>query len=265
LGRYLPEGRHRRSRRKDGKPIDARAFDEKASVQGDVNKTAYEFDLEAFREKNNLPPASLPKVIDTIRFRIKQIERERRQSQKIEGEQYPPNGELYGLRIRLRELEQRATTDGALDEKASIAEPPEGGSRVFERSQALGVTKDFFNQYDKITQKKYASDMEHALKRATAEKTREQTKEWKANRKALRVEVADSIKQRPDVAADLFFGSGELYGKKVPLGSVKMDASKLTMCRRQRCRGGIMANTVSLLTMWLACLGMVAAILWLRR
>jgi hypothetical protein len=70
--------------------------------------------------------------------------------------------------------------------------------------------------------------MEHALKRATAEKTREQTKEWKANRKALRVEVADSIKQRPDVAADLFFGSGELYGKKVPLGSVKMDASKLT-------------------------------------
>lgn len=117
---------------------------------------------------------------------------------------------------------------GALDEKLSVQEDPEGGSRVFERASALGMTVDQFKRYDALIQKRHAEDIADATRRAITEKAREQTKQWKEDRKALRVEVASDIRQRPDVAADLFFGSGELYGKKVPLGSVKLEAAKLT-------------------------------------
>ncbi len=61
------------------------------------------------------------------------------------------------------------------------------------------------------------------MARAEAVQRKAQTKEWKENEKAVRTEVDESIRNRPDVAADLFFGAGELYGtkisKKVKLGS----------------------------------------------
>lgn len=104
----------------------------------------------------------------------------------------------------------------------------EGGPRIFERANALGMSVEQFKAYDRLIAKRHAEDIAEATKRAETEKARELTKQWKEDRKALRVEVADDIKQRPDVAADLFFGAGELYGKKVPLGSVKLDASALT-------------------------------------
>lgn len=119
----------------------------------------------------------------------------------------------------------------AFDEKLSV-EPPEGGSRVFERAAALGMTADQFKAYDKLIAKRHAEDIAAATKRATEERGREQTKQWREDRKALRQEVSAEIKQRPDVAADLFFGAQELYGKKVPLSSVKIDASTLTEAQK---------------------------------
>ena len=94
------------------------------------------------------------------------------------------------------------------------------------------MTVDQFKAYDKLITRRHAEDIAAATKRAMEEKAREQTRQWKEDRKALRVEVADDIKQRPDVAADLFFGAGELYGKKVPLGSVKLDALALTEAQK---------------------------------
>ena len=110
----------------------------------------------------------------------------------------------------------------------TLPENPGGGSRVFERAAALGMTVDQFKRYDELIAKRHAEDIEAATKRAMEERGREQTKQWKDDRKALRAEVSDDIRQRPDVAADLFFGAGELYGKRVPLGSVKLDAKTLT-------------------------------------
>jgi hypothetical protein len=115
---------------------------------------------------------------------------------------------------------------GVFNEKLSVAE--EGGSRNAERAAALGVSKDTFKKYDAAVAEEQAADVAAATKRAQEEQGRKQTKEWKDNRKALRQEVAGDIKGRPDVAADLFFGAGELYGKKVPLTSVKLDESVLT-------------------------------------
>jgi hypothetical protein len=114
----------------------------------------------------------------------------------------------------------------AFDEKLSV--PEDGGSRPYERANTFGMPVGQFRDYDRLTQKQFEADSAHALKQEMTQQARKQTKEWKDNRKALRQEVAESIKQRPDVAADLFFGAGELHGKKVPMTSVKMDASKLT-------------------------------------
>ena len=113
----------------------------------------------------------------------------------------------------------------AFNEKLSVED---GGSRVFERASALGMTVDQFRAYDRLIAKRHAEDIAAATKRASEEKARELTKQWREDRKALRQEVADDIRLRPDVAADLFFGAGELYGKKVPLASVKLDAAVLT-------------------------------------
>lgn len=116
----------------------------------------------------------------------------------------------------------------AFNEKLSVSEEPEGGSRVFERANAIGMTVDQFKRYDELIQQRHAEDIEAATKRAQTEQAREHTKQWKDDRKALRQEVSEEIRNRPDVAADLFFGAGELYGKKIPLASVKLDASALT-------------------------------------
>jgi hypothetical protein len=112
----------------------------------------------------------------------------------------------------------------AFDEKFSIPDDP---SRVFERAAALGMTVDQFRRYDELIAKRHAEDIESATKRAMEERGREQTKQWKDDRKALRQEVAEDIRQRPDVAADLFFGAQELYGKKLE-GKVKLAADSLT-------------------------------------
>ncbi len=115
----------------------------------------------------------------------------------------------------------------AFNEKLQVTEDPEGGSRVFERANALGMTVDQFKRYDELMQKRHAEDVAESTKRAEAEVAREHTKQWKEDRKAMRVEVSEDIRNRPDVAADLFFGTGELYGKKLE-SKVKLNADDLT-------------------------------------
>ena len=64
-------------------------------------------------------------------------------------------------------------------------------------------------------EKQHEEDIAKATKRAMAEQTKRQTSEWKANRAEMAKTVAQDIRQRPDVAADLFLGNGELFGKKL--------------------------------------------------
>lgn len=136
--------------------------------------------------------------------------------------------DLSGSDREFMEREFFGRQRAALSERLSTPEAPDGGSRVFERASALGMTVEQFRAYDRLIAKRHAEDIAAATKRASEEKARELTKQWREDRKALRQEVADDIRLRPDVAADLFFGAGELYGKKVPLASVKLDAAVLT-------------------------------------
>ncbi len=106
-------------------------------------------------------------------------------------------------------------TDGAFLEPSASDEPAFGKGAV--------TTVERQKLYDDLIQKRHAEDLAAAMKRSEAEHRKTQTKEWKENEKAVRTEVDESIRNRPDVAADLFFGAGELYGtkvsKKVKLGS----------------------------------------------
>ena len=137
----------------------------------------------------------------------------------------------------------------AFNEKLSV-EPPEDGSRVFERAAALGMTVDQFKAYDKLIAARHAEDIEAAQKRVETQQRREQTKEWKDNRRELRADISKEIHQRPDVAADLFFATGELYGKKISTG-YKLDSNQLTDAQKAavpkdyQARGGLNPDDVA--------------------
>jgi hypothetical protein len=114
----------------------------------------------------------------------------------------------------------------SFDEKLSV-QPPEGGSRPFERAQTLGMTDTAFRAYDKRLQERHQDDVAKATARAERQKSRQLTSEWKSNRAEVRKEVADSIRNRPDVAADLFLAGDGLYGRQRGM-AYKLDADALS-------------------------------------
>ncbi len=114
----------------------------------------------------------------------------------------------------------------SFDEKLSVT-PTEGSSRPFERAQTLGMTDTAFRAYDKRLQERHADDVAKATKRAEDQKSRQLTAEWKANRVDVRKEVSDSIRNRPDVAADLFLSGDGLYGRRRGM-AYKLDEDALS-------------------------------------
>lgn len=92
----------------------------------------------------------------------------------------------------------------------NVEEKPE-----FDKAAAIGMTVDQYKRYMKLIEKRHTEDLTSSLARAEAEQRKRQTKEWKANEKEVRSQVEENIQARPDIAADLFFGSGELYGQKI--------------------------------------------------
>ena len=111
----------------------------------------------------------------------------------------------------------------ATGRSAEIPEGPVQGPErpsyadVLDRIRASGVGLDLksFQALQQAIHERYASDLEVAQKRADAQQKREQTREWKSNLADTRKAVEAQLKQRPDIAADLFFSSGELFGHKV--------------------------------------------------
>src|SRR6266404_3762872 len=87
----------------------------------------------------------------------------------------------------------------------------EGEEPMFDKAAAVGMTADQFKRYMRLIEQRHTEDLAAAQARAEKEQAKHLTKEWKDNEKQVRQDVSDSIRQRPDVAADLFFGAGELY------------------------------------------------------
>lgn len=101
----------------------------------------------------------------------------------------------------------------------------------FEKAAAIGMTRDQYERYLKLIERRNAEDAEHqaALGRKRAEET--QTKEWKENESNVHASVAADVRNRPDIAADLLLRDGTLFGRKV--GRVRLDADALTAEQRK--------------------------------
>src|SRR6266404_1627562 len=131
--------------------------------------------------------------------------------------------ELLGCEPTWEELFQKMDTGevGAREprghEGGAFLEPSmmEGEEPMFDKAAAVGMTVDQFKRYMKLIEQRHTEDLAAAQARAEKEQGKRLTKEWKDNEKQVRQDVSDSIRQRPDVAADLFFGAGELYGNKI--------------------------------------------------
>lgn len=83
------------------------------------------------------------------------------------------------------------------------------------KASGLGLDLKTFQNIQKLVQERYRQDVETSVAQAERYQAKKLSKEWADNRASMRPEVEATIRQRPDVAADLFIGSGELYGEKL--------------------------------------------------
>jgi hypothetical protein len=83
------------------------------------------------------------------------------------------------------------------------------------RANATGLDLPSYKRLQELIQSRYAEDLAKAQSRAEAQQKREQTREWRNNKAEMSKQVEEATRSRPDVAADLFLGSGELFGKKL--------------------------------------------------
>jgi hypothetical protein len=186
--------------------------------------TRYEREIEEFQKKNNLPANNREQTIAAIKTRIGQIERDRRASQKIEGENYPAHPDLMGLRQRLRELQQEQVDEGTHFKIRGddFSARPEGESSepspLYDRGKALGVTQSHMDRMQRLIDKRNAEDLEASQRRAEVRQRRRSNKEYKERRTTLRDEAREDLESRPDIALDQF----------ITQNKIKFDPSKLT-------------------------------------
>jgi hypothetical protein len=130
--------------------------------------------------------------------------------------------EIFGQDVGLEELFRRAFSGevGAREGERR----PSGPAFALEdakakmdnlRAEAAGLDLKSFQRMQKLIQKRFEEDLAASMKRAERDQKRTQTKEWKERSAEIRKEVDATIRQRPDVMADMLVASGELGGKKL--------------------------------------------------
>jgi hypothetical protein len=82
------------------------------------------------------------------------------------------------------------------------------------RASGVGLDLKSFQAIQTAIHERYASDLQAAKDRAERQQKTEQTQTWKDNLSQTRKEVESQLRQRPDIAADLFFSTGDLFGRK---------------------------------------------------
>jgi hypothetical protein len=118
------------------------------------------------------------------------------------------------------------------------------------KASAAGLDQQTWRRLQKLIQSRFTEDVEAATSRAAKEEARRQTKEWRDNEAVVRKEVDETIRQRPDVAADLMLGKGELFGEKLDgrpklLSSDLTDEQKKALPRRYYSEDGLPTDVVA--------------------
>lgn len=130
------------------------------------------------------------------------------------------------------EIDQNQVPGGPKFAKGEVEPPPVEERTNQLKAEAAGLDAKSFKRIQDLIQKRYQEDIAAAMKRAEAEQKTLQSKEWKEAAKEIRKEVEADIKQRPDVAADLLIGSGELGGKQLERKNYPLRAEDLTEAQK---------------------------------
>jgi len=102
----------------------------------------------------------------------------------------------------------------------------EADKRELFTPEALGMSKGQYRKLLELAQKRLGEDFGYLnAKNERMERQRLST-EWKENEKEVRAEVNDKLLHRPDLAADSFLRTGELFGQKYR--RARIDESFLT-------------------------------------
>lgn len=147
--------------------------------------------------------AKLKSLFDEIKGKVKQVLGLNRDPTWKDIFQKIDTGEV-GSREGVKPLSHEAFRESA-DERP-----------LFRTPATIGMTAKQSALYARRLREMHDSDIEWAQGRAEAEQRKRLTAEWKQDYKNTRSEVEADMNARPDVAADLFFGRGELYGEKLP-------------------------------------------------
>lgn len=207
---------------------------------------------EAYREwatseaKNDAAPVSgifakLKEFLDNLKSKFRQITGQenvddifaKARSGEIAGREANP-GDGRGALASIRDDDQASVKDQLDQLKAGN----------------LGLNVKTWKNLQRLVEARYEEDIAAATRRAEKEQAKTQTKEWKDNARAMRQEVEQTIRQRPDVAADLLLSKGELYGEQVEarptlLSSELSTDQKAALPRRYYSEQGIPADAIA--------------------
>ena len=120
--------------------------------------------------------------------------------------------------------------------ESAIEEPELPGTRRMEDTPAFGkgslTLRGIMNEtrrqrYDRLIAQQQQEDLEFQQARVEREAKRRLSKEWKARSAALRPEVEQEVRSRPDVVVDEMLRTGN-YGGEHIAGGLKLDAESLT-------------------------------------
>ena len=135
-----------------------------------------------------------------------------------------PTFEDVFRRIDRGEVGRRKPTAGMEAPTEVWGQAPEVGPSIPDFHKQLdqltatagGLDVKSFERLQQLLDKRFADDIEVARKRADREQKKTQTMEWKSNLRDVTREWDERLRDRPDMAADLFFNTGELGGVKLP-------------------------------------------------
>lgn len=121
----------------------------------------------------------------------------------------------------------------------------------FNRAKDVGMTVDQYRRYMKLIEDRQQADIKASTDRIQRQQEKRQSKEWKDQSEAMRPKVVEDLNQRPDIAADKFFGLGELFGEKLDK-TYRLDWEALTPEQRKAIpesytvrRGGVTPDSVA--------------------
>lgn len=175
------------------------------------------------RDAESVPAAARPvyarlkELFDAIKLRLKEIFG--RDLEWNEIFQRVDEGKV-GSRKGTKPLHEQAYRE-SIEPKFSVDEEPTQPPPLFRTPGTIGMSAREHNLRERRMQEQHEADIAYEQAKAEREQRRQQTAEWRTEKKNVRAEVEADFDQRPDVAADIYFARGEIYGEKGP--KPKMD------------------------------------------